>query len=634
MDNCKNFNNITINIINVVILIIIITLLLIFALNIINYLLFTLYCLKDISDKYTTEDGTNTKLQDKYKHRLLNYVKNFDNDKKYSYNIKYDNNSSDLYIHNIIAYFNFIVKLLLFIGALILIGVVYNLYYTIINNIHHIKCPDDNPYSCTSLLSEIYQNNTYIFYLPIVIFLCIYVHSILYTFVFNKTVYSSLYELYAKNYTMINTMVKKELHDLNVESNKTNALNGGEHSSVEYENTSKFTDQLMEFSLHKLDLRNFVISTKTNQQIIDSNFKKLIDTGLSYNLKFIIPESEYDDENNINDLLKIICNNKGYSKRDVDKDYFNNLELYKSQNKIIEKQIFIYLVYHLVISHNMEDPFIIHKLNNIFFNIFENIKKKYKEETKIQKVSPPGEPTQPEIDAKKLADAEEAKKLADRLASATPEEKKNIEERSKELKALDSINETDIDAKGEYDGDIIVEALSYDVKRMYREIICSYTIKSLLPENITRDYVERELKKNGNLMVQYIKYYINKKNNEDAGFTLDSEKKSKLEYHINTFFKVIEDTQLPLLYTGFANNFYNFVQEYDESLTISKIVYKLNLYLALDMFHTAIFILLILIILYDLISKKYPSLKPQIINMITYITAIINEVISAAFGLI
>ena len=53
----------------------------------------------------------------------------------------------------------------------------------------------------------------------------------------------------------------------------------------------------------------------------------------------------------------------------------------------------------------MEDPFIIHKLNNIFFNIFENIKKKYKEETKIQKVSQPGQPTQPEIDAKKLADA-------------------------------------------------------------------------------------------------------------------------------------------------------------------------------------------------------------------------------------
>ena len=246
MDNCNNFNNITINIINVVILIIIITLLLIFALNIINYLLFTFYCLKDISDKYTTEDGANTKLQDKYKHRLLNYVKNFDNEKKYSYNIKYDNNSSDLYIHNIIAYYNFIVKLLLFIGALILIGVVYNLYYTIINNIHHIKCPDDIPYSCTSLLSEIYQNNTYIFYLPIVIFLCIYVHSILYTFLFNKTVYSSLYELYETNYLNINTMVKNELRDLNVESNKPNAMNDGEHFSVEYENTSKFTDQLMD----------------------------------------------------------------------------------------------------------------------------------------------------------------------------------------------------------------------------------------------------------------------------------------------------------------------------------------------------------------------------------------------------
>ena len=633
IDNCNNFNNITINIINVVILIIIITLLFIFALNIINYLLFTFYCLKDISDKYTTEDGTNTKLQDKYKHRLLNYVKNFDNEKKYSYNIKYDNNSSDLYIHNIIAYFNFIVKLLLFICALILIGVVYNLYNTIINSIHSFKCPRDGPINCTSLLYEIYENNTYIYYLPIVIFLCIYVHSIIYTFLFNKMVYGSLYDLYTKNYINVDTLVKQELHDLNVVSNKT-TLFPGEHSSVEYENTSKFTDQLMEFSLYKLDLRNFVISTTTPQPIIDSNLRKLIDAGLSYNLKFIIPESEYDDENNINDLLKIICNNKGYSKRDVDKEYFSKLDLYNSQNKIIEKQIFIYLVYHLVISHNMEDPFIIHKLNNIFFNIFENIKKKYKEETKIKKVSPPGQPKKEEIDAKKLADAEEAKKFADRLASATPEEKQNIEDRSKELKALETIKESDIDAKGEYDGDIIVEALSYDVKRMYREIICSYTIKSLLPENITRDYIESELKKNGNLMVDYIKYYINKKNNEDVGVILTEDNKGKLDFQINTLFETIRNKQLTDLYSKFVNHFYNFVQEYDESLTISKIVYKLNLYLAIDMFHTAVFILLILIILYDLISNKYPSLKPQIINMITYIILIMNEVISAMFGLV
>ncbi len=641
MDNCNNFNNITINIINVVILIIIITLLFIFALNIINYLLFTFYCLKDISDKYTTEDGTNTKLQDKYKHRLLNYVKNFDNEKKYSYNIKYDNNSSDLYIHNIIAYFNFIVKLLLFICALILIGVVYNLYNTIINSIHNFKCQTDTPLECTSLLSEIYENNTYIYYLPIVIFLCIYVHSIIYTFLFNKMVYSSLYELYTKNYINVDTMVKKELHKLNVESNNP-TLFPGEHSSVEYENTSKFTDQLMEFSLYKLDLRKFVVSTTTPQAIIDSNFKKLIDEGLSYNLKFIIPESAYDDVNNINDLLKIICNNKGYSKRDTAR-----VESYETQKEIIKKQIFIYLVYHLVISHNMEDPFIIHKLNNIFFNIFENIKKKYKEETKkpaAAQAKPQPDPVKDAEEKAKLeeADKEEKAKLTADLAKATPEEKQNIIKRADDLKALETIKESDIDAKGEYDGDIIVEALCYDVKKMYREIICSYTIKSLLPENITRDYIEKELKKNGDLMIEYIKYYIKQKNDEDVGVNLTGPQQSALNLTIDTDFNNIKDggsqlptlTQLPALYNDFSIYFYNFVQEYDESLTISKIVYKLNLYLAIDMFHTAVFILLILIILYDIITKKYPSLKPQIINMITYIILIINEVISAMFGLI
>jgi len=638
IDNCNNFNNITINIINVVILIIIITLLFIFALNIINYLLFTFYCLKDISDKYTTEDGTNTKLQDKYKHRLLNYVKNFDNEKKYSYNIKYDNNSSDLYIHNIIAYFNFIVKLLLFICALILIGVVYNLYNTIINSIHSFKCSTDIPLKCTSLLCEIYENNTYIYYLPIVIFLCIYVHSIIYTFLFNKMVYGSLYELYTKNYINVDTMVKQELHDLNVESNKTTTLVQGEHSSVEYENTSKFTDQLMEFSLYKLDLRNFVIGTTTPQPIIDSNFKKLIDAGLSYNLKFIIPESDYDDVNNINELLKIICNNKGYSKRDTGGYTARNkktIELYQSQNKIIEKQIFIYLVYHLVISHNMEDPFIIHKLNNIFFNIFENIKKKYKEETKKKAVADTPTPSSQEATDAVAANLAEKAKLTADLAKATPEEKQNIEKRAENLKALETIKESDIDAKGEYDGDIIVEALCYDVKIMYREIICSYTIKSLLPENITKDYIESELKKNGKLMIDYIKYYINKKNVEDIGAILTEEQQTALTSTItDDFDKKIRDTQLLALYTKFADHFYNFVQEYDETLTISKIVYKLNLYLAIDMFHTAVFILIILIILYDLIINKYPSLKPQIINMINYIILIMNEVISAMFGLI
>jgi len=463
-------------------------------------------------------------------------------------------------------------------------------------------------------------------------------------------VYGSLYELYTKNYINVDTMVKQELHDLNVESNKTTF---GEHSSVEYLNTSKFTDQLMEFSLYKLDLRNFVVSTTTPQPIIDSNFKKLIDEGLSYNLKFIIPERDYDDVNNINDLLKIICNNKGYSKRDTG-GYTTRVEpmitSYETQKEIIKKQIFIYLVYHLVISHNMEDPFIIHKLNNIFFNIFENIKKKYKEETKK-----PPEPVKDAEEKAKLeeadkeekakleeADKEEKAKLTADLAKATPEEKQNIIKRADDLKALETIKESDIDAKGEYDGDIIVEALCYDVKKMYREIICSYTIKSLLPENITRDYIEKELKKNGDLMIEYIIYYIKQKNDEDVGVNLTGPEQNALNSTIDTEFNNIKDggsqlptlTQLPALYNDFSIHFYNFVQEYDESLTISKIVYKLNLYLAIDMFHTAVFILLILIILYDIITNKYPSLKPQIINMITYIILIINEVISAMFGLI
>jgi hypothetical protein len=621
--NCDNFNSNIVNIVHLIIVIIIITLLFIFLLNILNYVLYNLYCIRDVGDKYIKED-VNTKLQDMYKHRLLNYVKNFDID-KYNFNIKYDNNSSDLYIHNINAYFNYLVKLLSLIIIFILIGIIYNIYYIFINSVHSLKCTGESPYNCKFLITYIYEEQPHIYYLCIIIFLCIYGHSFIYTYLFNNMVYQDLYNLYKKDYEKLDIYVKKKIRNLNVLSNAKNTVADKtpfyhpDKVSIEYENTSKYTDQLMEFSFYKLDFRNYIINKTINETTIVNNYNKLIEDGLSYNLKFIIPDEKYNDINDINDLLKNICNIKGFSKLDytgraLDKENANK------ETKIIEEEIFIYLVYHFVISHNMDDPFIIHKLNNIFFNIFENIKNKYKKEINAL----PG-PRELNTEEQKAEDARITKNNNDIKAIR---EKTTItkEQQDKEVERIeaDGLKREDIDPKGVDDGDKIIETLNYDIKKMYREIICSYSLKLLLPDNITQDYVENEFNNNAKLIVKYIKSNINTRNTQitpdPSGYN-----SAVLQPKIDNAFTTIE-TNLQTSIKEFAEkNFENFKQENDDKLNMSKIVYKLNVYLVVDMFYTAIFIILILLILFNLISTKYPSIKPLIINMITFVYIIIVQ---------
>ena len=66
------------------------------------------------------------------------------------------------------------------------------------------------------------------------------------------------------------------------------------------------------FSLYKLDLRNFIIYKTTNEATIVNNYNKLIEDGLSYNLKFIIPDEQYNDINEINGLDTLSDNSYGF----------------------------------------------------------------------------------------------------------------------------------------------------------------------------------------------------------------------------------------------------------------------------------------------------------------------------------
>jgi hypothetical protein len=116
----------------VIIIIVLISFVSILTLNIISYILFTIYCINDNINDYTSEDPTKIILEDKYKYRLLNYIIIFnENAKSSQYNLStnYDNNTSDLYIHATIVYYNYIVKLLLFIAIIILTATLFNLFH-------------------------------------------------------------------------------------------------------------------------------------------------------------------------------------------------------------------------------------------------------------------------------------------------------------------------------------------------------------------------------------------------------------------------------------------------------------------------------------------------------------------------
>jgi len=259
---------------------------------------------------------------------------------------------------------------------------------------------------------------------------------------------------------------------------------------------------------------------------------------------------------------------------------------------LLGDKIFIYLIYHYVISHNIEDPLIIHKINNIFLNLFENIHTKYNNDyakySNSLKTPPDSTPAS--------------------VASVSIDD------------ILNKFSGKDI-----------------DIKKMYNEIKSSYTIKQLLPATIKKEDILDKLHDNADLILKYIYTYksietptslpSDKFKNYAVGRGKefpDADKgtdniyflKNKIYTNINTF----------------ANSFSDYFQEDKTPLKVNTIVYKINLYLAVEMILTAVFILMVLLLLYS--SNKYPDLEKYINIMITYAIIIINEVIYAILGII
>lgn len=566
MDVCNDTYKTTIFVIFSIILITLFISVIILMLNIINYSLFTVYCIGDNIYEYTADVPDDIILGTKYKFMLLNYIKNINDNaanagtasviKEY-----YDTNSSGLYLHKTIIYYNYVVKLLLAIVLIIVIMLLYNLFY--IGMMAIGNCNDGNDNTCGFLLSDILANDAYIYYIIIVVFLYIYAHSYLYTYFFNKNIYAELYDIYAGEEGTAGVAGEEG-------ENKYKTIDTIVSNSINYIHTKtvdkKYTDTTTNISLFLTDLNNMSFDILDISKILanntsggEPNILLLMNEGILNNNKFIVP-TKLEKTGDINILLKRIYNTP-------------IAELDEEKQRLLGHQIFIYLIYNYVITNSIEDPFIIHKLNNIYLNLFNNLYSKYKKDAAA-------------------ADADD-------------------------------------------DPNNLIDSLEPDVRKMFKDVRGAFAVKLLLPSGTDKNKVLLKLHDNADLMLKYIKMV--KDNNKSPKSKEETPKIADLVNYKNTVVPTTNPlytliTTIKENIDGFANGFSDYYQEDKTLAVINRVVYKINFYLAIDMMITIIYILIVLLILYK--SGKYPYMEKQIDIAITYAILIINELISAILGII
>ena len=612
-DICEDTYKTTIFVIFCIILVTLFISFIILMLNIINYTLFTVYCISDNVYEYTSDNPENIILGSKYKYRLLNYIKNInDNSPNITSVIAtptvssvssdasaasgvssvsgetekpptkppaaipksvikeyYDTSSSDLYIHKTIIYYNYIVKLLLGIMLIIVIMLLYNIYS--IGMLAITNCDDsEDADTCGFLLSKILTEDGYVYYIIIVVFLYIYAHSYLYTYFFNKNIYGELYDIYAgeegtagvagengeNKYKTVDTIVSNSINHIHTKTIDTKYTDTSSKISL-------FLTDLYKMSFDTLDIKkNFdTQDLSADNASGDADILLIINEGILNNNKFIIP-TKLEKIGDINVLLKHIYN------APLDGD--------ATRQALLGHQIFIYLIYNYVITNSIEDPFIIHKLNNVYLDLFNNLYNKYNKDTSASAAA---------------------------IAAGDP--------------------------------NILIDNFKYDIRNMYKDIRRAFTVKLLLPVGTEKIKVQQKLHENAELILKYIRMV---KGKTAANADLDKYK------------EVVETTATPATPTvppnpynvlittikenieGFANGFSDYYQEDKTLAVVNRVVYKINFYLAIEMMVTIIYILIVLLLLYK--SGKYPYMETQINAAITYAIIIINELISAILGIV
>jgi len=654
-NDCSTFNNYIIFIIFCIIIIILIISLLILVITIINYILFTVYCINDNATDYLTEDLTTIILGSKYKYRLLNYIKNIHNQNnkegEYVYNIynKYDYMSSDLYIHTVIEYYNYIVKLLLTIIFVVIIGLLYNMFVIIISWIS--SCLDSS--NCEFILSNIYYENTYVFYIIIIIVLFIGIHSYIYTYVFNKNIYKDLYDIYGNNdsnYKTSDIIIFNIFNDIN---NTDEIKNITDTTISDYlYNIRAFSDDNIRFGIFLDDKGNLLENA-------NSILRNIRNEGIINNHKFIIP-SEIEAEDNTNLLFKDIY------KTDINTLLISSKKEYEQE--LLANKIFLYLIYHYVITYNREDPYILHKINNIFLHTFDNIyniyieeeKKKFKgelsEETIIESIEEGTDIIKKKVEKLFIKEnfigsvSGSVTSITPTSAASAPTDLAKLIEKDKATEKDKVTAVKDTEKYVPIDKLVLLEKFNTDIKKMYDEINCSFTIKYLLPMNTKKEDLFKRLHSNADLILKYIyKYKFGDPTGENA---LKGNDKKVYDEFLNYYINIVknvkdiseigEDARIAQVknlkkkiynkITAFTDVFSDFTQENKTLGYINTTIYKINFYLAAEMMQVIIFILLVLFILYK--SKKYPFLEKYINLSIVYAILIINEVVSAILGII
>lgn len=523
---CETPNNIIIFVVFLIILLSLVISVIILLLNIVNYTLFTVYCISDSITDYVSENPDGIILEKKYKYRLLNYVKNtFDNNrnKKNTDKSNIDKNASDLFISKTIQYYNYIVKLVLLIIFVILMGFLYNIFRIGITVIS--QCDKSN---CNLIITDILQKDTYIYYILLIICIYAYVHSYVYTYFFNKNIYKELYAIYDEKYKKIDTILSYSINYIN-DNELPEAKDAKQDISLYLRDLKELSYDILEPLVKEAAATEATAAT-------EASLTAIMKEGSINNSKFVIPIELEENEGNLNNLFKKIY-----------KTPIANITDDKKRELLVHK-IMVYLVYHYVITNNTEDPLIIHKMNNIFLNLFENLfEQEYKKD----------------------------------------DPNYFLEQR--------------------YD---------INVRAVLREIRGAYTIKLLLPAATTKEDLTTALKKDAELIVKYIKEYDKKITRQQTSSIPEGILLGEINNKIDVF----------------AEGFFDYFQEDKTPGDINRVVYKINLYLAIEMIETIFFIVIVLLILYN--SGKYPYLEEYINTAIIYAIAIINELISAILGII
>jgi hypothetical protein len=598
MDACKDVNSNIILLIFCIIIIILVISMFILFLNILSYILFTIYCISDNAIIYMAEDPESIILGETYKYKLLNYVKNSNykqpkEGETYNSFVKYDfdSGSSDIYIHKAIVYYNYIAKLLLLIMFLLVIGVLYNAYIKLTSWSSGCNQPSA---VCEFLLIEIFSKDTYIYYIIILLFAYIFIHSYMYTSLFNKSIYFDLYSIYAKKenkYKEADTIVYESINY--IKDYKPPVPSGADAAAIKAAETTakelaeQYLKPLANLSFNEVSFNKFLNKDNTMWPDYDDRYKNLLNYGIQVNNKFVIPNS-LEGEDDFNEVLTHICDKEKIKSCFVKA---TDAAVSTPSQELLANKIFLYLIYHYVITNNIEDPLIIHKLNNIYMDLFTNIYNLLK---------------------------------------------------SKELKK----GKNDV----EYTDDFL-ERFSVYIKKMYKDIKCSYTVKLLLPIVTKKQEVLDDIHSNADDLLKLLskKFVVDDTTAPEdkpiyekikgllETYKDDNNRYSKIGYTKSGTDK--EDKLYDLKYKisekirNFADNgFTDYYQEDKTSNDINTIVYKINLYLALDMLQTVICILVVLFILYK--SNKYPYLELYIKMAMTYAIVIINEVISAILGIV